>query len=698
MSSENTNSENSGRGAASRAASRAAASQKSASRGVGTGTPEKYQSRIGIDYSIEYPESFAQAAADAGAVPLLSIRELGVAYTTRSGEPSAAIRDVDLDIHAGSMTAVVGESGSGKSTTAGAVIGLLAANAQVTSGEIRLSAHGDDPELDLRALSPREWQRVRGARIGYIPQDPGTSLNPLKTVGANVAESLRLHTGLGSAQRRARVLELLDRVEIDRPQMRAEQYPHELSGGMRQRALIAAAISLDPQLLIADEPTSALDVTVQKRILDLLDELRREAGTGILFITHDLAVAAERADELVVVRDGVVEERGPARRLLGRPESAYTRRLLADAPSMQTLVGAVGPVRAAEASPAPTSPNEHDPGPSEADRTDALSLAQESSPSPKPSGSAPPLVEVRGLTQVFARVPREEDTADAADAATTGALAGTAVHNTAVHDAADPRTATAPSSPDATAIIGIEDVDFTVPEGTTLGLVGESGSGKSTIGRALAGFSTPQSGSIRVGRYEAESLSKRELRDFRRTVQLVHQNPASALDPVHSVGASIAEPLRNFRIGSKADRADRVAQAMERVALDPGLASRRPRELSGGQLQRIAIARALVIEPRLVVFDEAVSALDVTVQSQILELIQRLQEELGLTYVFISHDLAVVRQVAHTVTVLSRGRQVETGPVEQVFAHPEDPYTQRLLAAIPRPLDTQVLDLQALSI
>ena len=686
MSSENTSRENIGRAAG----SRAAAPQKSASRGVGTGTPEKYQSRIGIDYSIEYPESFAQAAADAGAVPLLSIRGLGVAYTTRSGEPSAAIRDVDLDIHAGSMTAVVGESGSGKSTTAGAVIGLLAANAQVTSGEIRLSAHGDDPELDLRALSPREWQKVRGARIGYIPQDPGTSLNPLKTVGANVAESLRLHTGLGSAQRRARVLELLDRVGIDRPQMRLEQYPHELSGGMRQRALIAAAISLDPQLLIADEPTSALDVTVQKRILDLLDELRREAGTGILFITHDLAVAAERADELVVVRDGVVEEQGPARRLLGRPESAYTRRLLADAPSMQTLVGAVGPVRDAGTSPASESPSEHDPDRSEADRTDSRSLDQESSPSPGPSGSAPPLVEVRGLTQVFARVPRDEDTADAA---TTGALAGTAVH-----DAAYPRAASAPSTPDDTAIIGIEDVGFTVPEGTTLGLVGESGSGKSTIGRALAGFSTPQSGSIRVGHYEAESLSKRQLRDFRRTVQLVHQNPASALDPAHSVGASIAEPLRNFRIGSKADRADRVAQVMERVALDPGLASRRPRELSGGQLQRIAIARALVIEPRLVVFDEAVSALDVTVQSQILDLIQRLQEELGLTYVFISHDLAVVRQVAHTVTVLSRGLQVETGPVEQVFAHPEDPYTQRLLAAIPRPLDTQVLDLQALSI
>ena len=286
---------------------------------------------------------------------------------------------------------------------------------------------------------------------------------------------------------------------------------------------------------------------------------------------------------------------------------------------------------------------------------------------------------MRGLTQVFARVPREEALTEE-PAAASGAGAG--------------RAGAAAES----AIIGIEDVTFSVPAGTTLGLVGESGSGKSTIGRALAGFATPQSGTIRVGDFQAESLSKRQLRDYRRTVQLVHQNPASALDPAHTVGASIAEPLRNFRIGSKAERTDRVAQVMERVALDPGLASRRPRELSGGQLQRIAIARALILEPELVVFDEAVSALDVTVQAQILDLIQRLQEELGLTYVFISHDLAVVRQIAHAVTVMSQGHQVETGPVEQVFARPEDPYTQRLLAAIPRPLDTHVLDLQSLSI
>ena len=636
-------------------------------RGVGIGTPQKYRSRIGTDYSIDYPEAFApagpasdgQEATAAGTV--LRVRDLAVSYATRSGEPAAAIRDVDLDVRAGAITAVVGESGSGKSTTAGAVIGLLSSNAQVTSGEIRLGAHGEDPELDLRSLAPAQWQRVRGARIGYIPQDPGTSLNPLKTVGANVAETLRLHTRMTSAQRRARVHQLLDRVGIDRPQMRAEQYPHELSGGMRQRALIAAAISLDPQLVIADEPTSALDVTVQKRILDLLDDLRREADTGILFITHDLAVAAERADDLVVVRGGIVEERGPARLLLSRPESAYTRRLLADAPSMQALTGLT-------------------------DGTEASTAASTSAPaSDSDAATQAPLVEVRGLTQVFARVPREEALGGEPGAASAaGAASGTGT--------------SAEAGGTQSAIIGIEDVTFSVPAGTTLGLVGESGSGKSTIGRALAGFSAPQSGTIRVGDFQAESLTKRQLREYRRTVQLVHQNPASALDPVHTVGASIAEPLRNFRIGTKAERTELVAQAMERVALDPGLASRRPRELSGGQLQRIAIARALVIEPRLVVFDEAVSALDVTVQAQILELIQRLQEELGLTYVFISHDLAVVRQIAHQVTVLSQGHQVETGPVEQVFTRPEDPYTQRLLAAIPRPLDTQVLDLQALSI
>jgi peptide/nickel transport system ATP-binding protein len=696
---------------------------------------------IGTDYSIEYPDGFAAAASAAHAQPpVLTVSGLGIDYLTRSGESVPALRDVDLTIRPGSMTAVVGESGSGKTTTASAVIGLLAANAQVRSGSIVLGAHGTDPELELGALGPREWKKVRGRRIGYIPQDPGTSLNPVKTVGENVAESLRLHTALGAEARRARVVELLDRVGIDRAAMRADQYPHELSGGMRQRALIAAAIAVDPQLLIADEPTSALDVTVQKRILDLLDELRREAGTGILFITHDLAVAAERADALLVVRRGHVEESGPASRLLRRPESAYTRRLLADAPAMQSLLG--GPeaaqdgaaeagvaeagvaeageaeagaaeagtaradtVEAGTAQPGSAQPDTAQPDTAQPDTAQPGSAqpgsaqtatgegAQAGTPSPssasgaaavpssdhftQPEGAerlgkaitpeadadSPPLVTVSGLTQVYARVPRDEHDADAREQ-----------------------------------IIGIEDVSFTVARGTTLGLVGESGSGKSTIGRALTGFLAPQSGSIRVGELDAAHLDRRGRRAFRRTVQLVHQNPASALDPVHSVGASIEEPLRNFRIGSRAERRTLVEQALERVALDPSLASRRPRELSGGQLQRVAIARALVIEPELVVFDEAVSALDVTVQSQILELIDGLQRELGLTYVFISHDLAVVRQVAHTVTVMSAGRQVESGPVADVFSRPGEAYTKQLLAAIPRPLETQVLDHQALSI
>ncbi|GAA2093535.1 MULTISPECIES: dipeptide ABC transporter ATP-binding protein [Brevibacterium] len=673
---------------------------------------------IGTDYSIEYPDGFAAAASAAHAQPpVLTVSGLGIDYLTRSGESVPALRDVDLTIRPGSMTAVVGESGSGKTTTASAVIGLLAANAQVRSGSIVLGAHGTDPELELGALGPREWKKVRGRRIGYIPQDPGTSLNPVKTVGENVAESLRLHTALGAEARRARVVELLDRVGIDRAAMRADQYPHELSGGMRQRALIAAAIAVDPQLLIADEPTSALDVTVQKRILDLLDELRREAGTGILFITHDLAVAAERADALLVVRRGHVEESGPASRLLRRPESAYTRRLLADAPAMQSLLGGPEAAQTGAAEAAAAEAGMAEAGTARADTVEAGSAqtgsaqpdtaqtatgegtqaatgegAQAGTPSSAASGAAavpssdhftqpedagrlgkaitpeadadsPPLVTVSGLTQVYARVPRDEHDADAGEQ-----------------------------------IIGIEDVSFTVARGTTLGLVGESGSGKSTIGRALTGFLAPQSGSIRVGELDAAHLDRRGRRAFRRTVQLVHQNPASALDPVHSVGASIEEPLRNFRIGSRAERRTLVEQALERVALDPSLASRRPRELSGGQLQRVAIARALVIEPELVVFDEAVSALDVTVQSQILELIDGLQRELGLTYVFISHDLAVVRQVAHTVTVMSAGRQVESGPVADVFSRPGEAYTKQLLAAIPRPLETQVLDHQALSI
>ncbi|WP_349826591.1 ABC transporter ATP-binding protein [Brevibacterium litoralis] len=587
-------------------------------------------STAGTTAAAEAPRTHEDRSADTPVV--LSVEGLDISYRSRSGDLLAAVEGVSLQVRAARTTAVVGESGSGKSSTASAVIGLLARNAVTGSGRILLG------DRDLATLTPGEWRAVRGARIGYIPQDPGNSLNPLKTIGASVAESLRIHRKADTQQARARVLELLDRVGIDRPELRADQYPHELSGGMRQRVLIAAAIALEPDLIIADEPTSALDVTVQKRILDLLDDLRAE-GAGILFITHDLAVAAERADELVVMQGGKVVESGPAVQVFTQPESDYTRRLLADAPSLVDLTThgtgshGAGP-RAATAAA--------DGRPAEGARGQGASAAD----------PAPTLLEVSGLTQVYGRAANGD-------------------------------------------VIGLEDVGFSVPEGTTHGIVGESGSGKSTLGKILTGFLDPQAGTARIGDFDAAALprggslfggaARRERKAFHKAVQLVHQNPYSALDPAHSIASTLTEPLRNFRLGTRTDRARAVREAMDRVALPARLLTRRPRELSGGQLQRVAIARALIIEPRLVVLDEAVSALDVTVQAQILRLLDDLQQELGLTYVFISHDLAVVRQIADTVSVLSKGRQVEAGPTARVYSDPQEDYTKRLLAAIPRP-------------
>ncbi|GAA1320787.1 dipeptide ABC transporter ATP-binding protein [Leucobacter albus] len=544
--------------------------------------------------------------------PLLSVRDLRVTYDTPAGEVQA-VRGVSLDVAPGKVTALVGESGSGKTTVAQSVIGLLAGNGAVTGGEITLAsaAHGTDT---LTGLSERAWRGIRGRRVGLIPQDPGNSLNPVTRIGASVGEALRIHGWRDRRAVNARVLELLDRVGIDDPERRARQFPHELSGGMRQRVLIAAALALEPELVIADEPTSALDVTIQRTVLDLLDRLRSETGMGVLFITHDLAVAADRSDSIVVMRAGEVQEAGPSRKVLAGPSSAYTRQLLADAPSLAPAVVRERAVVVREAGPA-----------------------------------AAPLVVVSGLRQEFQTPGRGE------------------------------------------AFVAVDDVSFTVPRGTTHALVGESGSGKTTTGRAIAGFQTPTAGRIVVGETELTAAAGRfgrggrrgPGREFRRHTQLVYQNPYGSLDPRHSVGATLAEPLRNFGIGRQADRGQRIARALDLVALQPAIAERRPHELSGGQRQRVAIARALIVEPELVVLDEAVSALDVTVQAQILRLLAELQRELGLTYVFISHDLAVVRQIADTVSVLKRGRQVEHGSTRQIFEHPADPYTRALLDAIP---------------
>ncbi|WP_369069741.1 dipeptide ABC transporter ATP-binding protein [Kineococcus terrestris] len=531
---------------------------------------------------------------------LLSVQDLRVDYTA-SGGTVRAVDGVSLEVHPGQVTALVGESGSGKSSVAQAVIGLLAGNGAVTGGRVELRGR------DLLELSQRELRAVRGRRIGLVPQDPGNSLNPVATVGASVAEGLRIHGSRDRRAERARVLDLLERVGIDDPARRAGQYPHELSGGMRQRVLIAAAIALEPELIIADEPTSALDVTVQARVLDLLDDLRADTGSGMLLITHDLAVAAERADAVVVMRRGTVQEAGPTEEVLTRPRAEYTRALLADAPSLTRVVERV---------PAPTAE-----GP-----------------------AARPLVQVDGLRREFRR------------------------------RRAQP-------------FVAVDDVSFSVARGTTHAIVGESGSGKTTTGRVLAGFGQPTAGSVRVGDVDVTALgsrpTSRAARAFRRTTQLVHQNPYASLDPRSSVGAIVAEPLRNFRIGDAAERRDRVAHQLEVVGLPADVVTRRPRELSGGQRQRVAIARALVLEPELVVLDEAVSALDVSVQAQVLRLLSRLQADLGLTYVFITHDLAVVRQVADTVSVLQRGRQVESGRVQDVFGDPQHACTRELLAAVP---------------
>ncbi len=504
----------------------------------------------------------------------------------------AVVHAASFAVKRGEMLAFVGESGSGKTTTAQAIIGLLADNARRDSG--RISINGEE----ISGWSAKRLDGLRGARISLVPQDPGNSLNPVKTIGAQVGEILRLHQQSSAAERKAQVLALLAKVGLSHPEQRIDQYPHQLSGGMKQRVLIAIAIALKPDLIIADEPTSALDVTVQKRILDLLDTLRRESGTAVLFVTHDLALAAERADRLLVFRHGEIQEQGATGDVVRTPQHAYTRQLLSDLQgSTLTIAPASGRVLAT------------------------------------------PAIRVEGISKRFSLGRAHLQALDA--------------------------------------------VSFEVKRGSTHALVGESGSGKTTLARILLGFEKADVGHIAIDGIDAGHLSREALRQLRRKIQFVYQNPFASLDPRQTLFEIIEEPLKNFDRLNAETRRQRVETVAARVALAPELLSRTARELSGGQRQRVAIARALILEPTILVLDEATSALDVTVQAQILALLQQLQQQLGLSYLFITHDLATVRRIAHSVTVLRAGQVVEHGDVSRLFSAPQHDYTRELIAAIP---------------
>jgi ABC-type glutathione transport system ATPase component len=531
---------------------------------------------------------------------LVEIRGLDVGYL-RHRTVRPAVVGLDLTVHAGEVVAIVGESGSGKTTTANAIIGLLPPNGRITGGSAVVDG------VETAGAKERTLRSLRGSVVGLIPQDPMVGLNPTKRIGAQVAEGVELR-GITGAQVDADVLEFLGQAGVSDAELRVRQYPHELSGGLRQRVLIAIALAGRPKLIIADEPTSALDVTVQKRILDHLGGLVRDQGISLVIITHDLAIAADRADRVLVMQDGHKVEEGDPHRILVAPRQAYTKQLIAAAPGL-AHGGRVVP------------------------RFDVGG-----------QGQPEPILTLTGVSKTF----------------------GT-------HD---PRRG-------QRGFNALDDITVTVPRGRTHALVGESGCGKTTTLRIALGLEAATSGSVLLDGTEIGGLSWSKLRPLRRKAQLVHQDPFATLDPKFSVAQSVTEPLVAFKIGDRRSRRARARELLDQVALPLAYLDRLPAELSGGQRQRVAIARALALNPDLLMLDEPVSALDVSVQEQILTLLANLQTQLGLTYLFVSHDLGVVAQIAHTVSVLREGRVVEHGPVAEVFTNPHNPYTRELLDAVP---------------
>ena len=587
-------------------------------------------------------------------MPLLSVQNLTIDFHSQRGH-TRAVAGVSLEVGRGEVVAIVGESGSGKSVTSLALLGLLAKPAaHIESGTARFESEKLG-EVDLLKLSEKELQQVRGNDISMIFQEPMTSLNPVLTCGYQVVEALLLHTSLSKQEAEARTIELFAEAQLPRPAQIFKSYPHEISGGQKQRVMIAMAMACRPALLIADEPTTALDVTVQARILQLIRDLRREHGTAVLFITHDLGVVAEIADRILVMYRGRVVEQGAVLDIFTNPQHPYTKGLLACRPHLS-----IGKARL----------------PVVADfmSTDAAGnmVARVARVGEEPLKTAP--AQLRTNSDTSKTFPVEQNSRS------TAVKPLLQVENLRVYFPIRKGF----FSRTTEFVRAVDEVSFTIYPGETVGLVGESGCGKTTLGRALLRLTEPTAGRILFEGADLAALPAGELRHRRREFQLIFQDPYAALNPMLTVGEAILEPLRVHGVGgTRAEQKARVRELLRTVGLSEDAEQRYPHEFSGGQRQRICIARALALRPKLIVCDESVSALDVSVQAQVLNLLNDLKRDLGITYLFITHDLSVARFMSDRLLVMSQGRIVESGPAAEVYAHPRHPYTQQLLAAIP---------------
>ncbi len=567
--------------------------------------------------------TIAARTINPGSQPVLSVSNLTTSFLV-DGEWREVVKDISFDVMPGETVAIVGESGSGKSVTSLSIMRLLArANSRI-EGAVRLNGR------DLLTLPEAEMRKVRGKDVAMIFQEPMTSLNPIFTIGRQISEALTCHGNISRAEAKAETIRLLEKVRIPNASSRFDEYPHQFSGGMRQRVMIAMALASRPKLLIADEPTTALDVTIQGQILDLIKVLQEEEGMSVLFITHDMGVVAEISDRTIVMYRGEAVETGKTDDIFHRGQHPYTRALLSAVPRLGSMKDQPQPLRFPVVDA------------STGERSEPKALAD------TVDRGKTPVLEVKNLVTRF-------ELHGGLLARPTGA------------------------------IHAVENVSFDLAQGETLSLVGESGCGKSTTGRSIMRLINPKSGEVRLDGYDVMKLNTLDLRRMRRSIQMIFQDPFASLNPRMTIGAAVAEPFIEHRLGSRAEAREKAADLLERVGLKADMMSRYPHEFSGGQRQRICIARALALDPKVIVADESVSALDVSIKAQVCNLLMDLQQSLNLSYLFISHDMAVVERVSHRVAVMYLGEIVEIGPRASVFENPQHPYTKKLMAAAPVP-------------